>query len=47
MSFDPPSLHATDTLATTAIIIIYLALAAAVGLGIKNFIARKPDVESK
>ncbi|MCM1077103.1 MAG: YfhO family protein [Bacteroides sp.] len=30
MTFDPPSLHATDTLATTAIIIIYIALALAV-----------------
>lgn len=47
MSFDPPSLHATDTLATTAIIIIYLALAAAIALGVKNFLKRKPDVEGK
>lgn len=47
MSFDPPSLHTTDTLATTAIIIIYLALAAAIALGVKNFLKRKPDVEGK
>lgn len=47
MSFDPPSLHTTDTLATTAIIIIYLALAAAIALGVKNFLKHKPDVEGK
>ena len=47
MSFDPPSLHATDTLAIVSIIIIYLAAALAIGFGIRNFVSRRPDVEAK
>jgi hypothetical protein len=43
MSFDPPSLHTTDTLATVSIMIIYLALLAAIVLGVGKFIGRKPD----
>lgn len=43
MTFDPPSLHATDTLATVSVIAIYLALALAVAFGIKTIITRKPD----
>ena len=43
MTFDPPSLHATDTLATVSVIVIYIALALAVAFGIKKFITRKPD----
>ena len=43
MSFDPPSLHTTDTLATVSIVIIYLALLAAIVLSAGKFIGRKPD----
>lgn len=43
MSFDPPSLHTTDTLATVSIVIIYLALLAAIALSVGKFIGRKPD----
>lgn len=47
MTFDPPSLHATDTLATVAIILIYIALAVAAGLAVRRFAAKKPDGEGK
>lgn len=36
MTFDPPSLHATDTLATTAIVAIYLAVIAAGVLAVRR-----------
>lgn len=36
MTFDPPSLHATDTLATTAIVAIYLAVIAAGILAVRR-----------
>ena len=39
MTFDPKSLHSTDTLAKISIILIYLAIAAAIGFSIKNIIA--------
>ncbi|MDE5665024.1 MAG: YfhO family protein [Duncaniella sp.] len=43
MSFDPPSLHTTDTLATVSIVIIYLALLGTIVIGAGKFIGRKPD----
>lgn len=41
MTFDPQSLHTTDTLATVSIIIIYVAFAAAAVLGVRGFVRRK------
>lgn len=47
MTFDPPSLHATDTLATVAVILIYIALAVALGFAARRYFGHAKDGEGK
>lgn len=47
MTFDPPSLHATDTLAMVSVILIYIALALALGFGAKRMIKKDPDGDAE
>lgn len=47
MTFDPPSLHTTDTLATVAVILIYIALAGALAIAARSYFCRQKDGEGK
>jgi len=47
MTFDPQSIHTTDAAATVAVILIYVAIAVAIGAAVKKYMVRPKGVVSK